>query len=271
MRKRRFLYWSAAFGALTVVVLMNYYCYRAAMGKYTQLSRSYHEEIAGAVQKEVSKQVEVKFEDLSEGLPVANTEEMLSVNTVYQIENYDKVKDQTTTEYETIPEELVGFNREEADGYFKKYMQNLPVEEFLNGLQSIGITTFSKDRIIVRKIYDPSKVKYRYYLIAVDGEVVVYYGDQKTVYEYTGISTDTLSKEEQMSLKNGIEVKDEESAILIYPGTVKPGIVSTYDDHRMAMAFALLGIRAEGIVIDNCECCRKTFEDYFKVLDRVLA
>ena len=199
MRKRRFLYWSAAFGALTVVVLMNYYCYRAAMGKYTQLSRSYREEIAGAVQKEVSKQVEVKFEDLSEGLPVANTEEMLSVNTVYQIENYDKVKDQTTTEYETIPEELVGFNREEADGYFK------------NGLQSIGITTFSKDRIIVRKIYDPSKVKYRYYLIAVDGEVVVYYGDQKTVYEYTGISTDTLSKEEQMSLKNGIEVKDEDA------------------------------------------------------------
>ena len=112
---------------------------------------------------------------------------------------------------ETIPEELVGFNREEADGYFKKYMQNLPVEEFLNGLQSIGITTFSKDRIIVRKIYDPSKVKYRYYLIAVDGEVVVYYGDQKTVYEYTGISTDTLSKEEQMSLKNGIEVKDEDA------------------------------------------------------------
>jgi len=89
MRKRRFLYWSAAFGALTVVVLMNYYCYRAAMGKYTQLSRSYREEIAGAVQKEVSKQVEVKFEDLSEGLPVANTEEMLSVNTVYQIERPD--------------------------------------------------------------------------------------------------------------------------------------------------------------------------------------
>ena len=70
---------------------------------------------------------------------------------------------------------------------------------------------------------------------------------------------------------SSVEVKEEESAILIYPGTVKPGIVSTYDDHRMAMAFALLGIRAEGIVIDNCECCRKTFEDYFKVLDRVLA
>lgn len=70
--------------------------------------------------------------------------------------------------------------------------------------------------------------------------------------------------------KLGVEVKEEESAILINPGKVQPGVVDTYDDHRMAMAFALLGIRAEGIVIDNCECCKKTFEDYFRVLDRVL-
>lgn len=70
--------------------------------------------------------------------------------------------------------------------------------------------------------------------------------------------------------KLGIDVKEEESAILISPGEVKPGVVSTYDDHRMAMAFALIGLRAEGIVIDDCECCRKTFEDYFEVLDRIL-
>lgn len=71
--------------------------------------------------------------------------------------------------------------------------------------------------------------------------------------------------------KLGIDVKEEESAIRINPGTIKPGVVSTYDDHRMAMAFALIGIRAEGIVIDDCECCKKTFEEYFRVLDTVLA
>lgn len=70
--------------------------------------------------------------------------------------------------------------------------------------------------------------------------------------------------------KLGIDVKEEESAILIHPGKVSPGVVSTYDDHRMAMAFALLGIRAEGIIIDQCECCKKTFEEYFQVLDKVL-
>ena len=89
-------------------------------------------------------------------------------------------------------------------------MNRLPVEEYLDGLQSIGIVSFSAERLVVKRIYDNSKVEYRFYLIAVDGEVVVYYGDKKTVYEYTGIETKNLSKEERTMLKKGLEVKDEE-------------------------------------------------------------
>lgn len=51
---------------------------------------------------------------------------------------------------------------------------------------------------------------FRYYLIVVDGEVVVYYGDKKTVYEYTGIETKNLSKDDRKILKQGLEVKDDE-------------------------------------------------------------
>jgi len=53
----------------------------------------------------------------------------------------------------------------------------------------------------------------------------------------------------------------------IMPGTPQPAEIETYDDHRMAMAFSLLGLRTEGIVIKNAECCRKTFETYFDVLN----
>lgn len=67
----------------------------------------------------------------------------------------------------------------------------------------------------------------------------------------------------------GIKVEEEEGAIRIYPGEVKPAVIETYDDHRMAMAFALVGLKTEGIVIDNCECCGKTFENYFSVLDGI--
>ncbi len=48
--------------------------------------------------------------------------------------------------------------------------------------------------------------------------------------------------------------------------TLHGGIVQTYDDHRVAMSFALIGLRVPGIVIDNPGCCAKTFENYFEVL-----
>jgi len=47
-------------------------------------------------------------------------------------------------------------------------------------------------------------------------------------------------------------------------------IIKTYDDHRFAMAFTLLGLKADGITIDDPLCCRKTFENYFEVLDELL-
>lgn len=64
----------------------------------------------------------------------------------------------------------------------------------------------------------------------------------------------------------GIACEERDDGITICPGEVKPAVVHTYDDHRMAMAFAVTGCRAEGIVIDNPDCCRKTFENYFSLL-----
>lgn len=60
-------------------------------------------------------------------------------------------------------------------------------------------------------------------------------------------------------------------SITIYPGTPKACVVNTYDDHRMAMGFALIGLRAPGIAIHDPGCCRKTFENYFHVLEDVIA
>lgn len=69
----------------------------------------------------------------------------------------------------------------------------------------------------------------------------------------------------------GIRCEEAQDSITIYPGTPHPCTVATYDDHRMAMGFALTGLRAEGIVIDDPGCCRKTFENYFEVLDQVIS
>ena len=65
----------------------------------------------------------------------------------------------------------------------------------------------------------------------------------------------------------GIKCDEGEAEVTIYPGTPQPGLVETYEDHRMAMAFSLIGLRADGIQINDPSCCRKTFEEYFEVLD----
>ena len=61
------------------------------------------------------------------------------------------------------------------------------------------------------------------------------------------------------------EINDGDG-IEIEPGTPHAATIETYEDHRMAMAFSLIGLRVDGIVIKNAECCAKTFENYFEVL-----
>lgn len=58
--------------------------------------------------------------------------------------------------------------------------------------------------------------------------------------------------------------------ILIYPAPLHGAEIDTYDDHRVAMSFALVGLIVEGVVIKNPMCCRKTFENYFDVFESVV-
>lgn len=68
------------------------------------------------------------------------------------------------------------------------------------------------------------------------------------------------------------EEAPEEKGIRIYPaapGEIKETEVETYEDHRMAMAFTLVGLKTGKITIKNPGCCRKTFENYFEIIDQL--
>jgi len=98
----------------------------------------------------------------------------------------------------------------------------------------------------------------------------------ETPVTITGIGHIRVQESDRLSAiatelkKMNIKVEEGEDRIKIYPGNPNPSIVDTYEDHRMAMGFSLIGLRAEGIVIDNPNCCKKTFEQYFSKLDRVI-
>ena len=67
----------------------------------------------------------------------------------------------------------------------------------------------------------------------------------------------------------GLSVEEHPDGMTIHPGPLQPGSVATYDDHRMAMSFALLGLRVPGIVIADPGCTSKTYPHYFDDLDRL--
>ena len=69
----------------------------------------------------------------------------------------------------------------------------------------------------------------------------------------------------------GLSVEEHPDGMTIHPGPLQPGTVATYDDHRMAMSFALLGLRVPGIVIADPGCTSKTYPHFFDDLDRLCA
>jgi 3-phosphoshikimate 1-carboxyvinyltransferase len=78
--------------------------------------------------------------------------------------------------------------------------------------------------------------------------------------------TDRISAVVTELRRLGIDVEERQDGITIQPGTPSRGTVLTYDDHRMAMSFAILGSVSEGIVIDDPGCVAKTFPGFFQHL-----
>ncbi len=65
----------------------------------------------------------------------------------------------------------------------------------------------------------------------------------------------------------GVQVDEHEDGLTVYPcRNFTPATVQTYNDHRMAMAFSLIGLQVAGVTIENPACVSKTFPKYFEVL-----
>ncbi|MBI5945436.1 MAG: 3-phosphoshikimate 1-carboxyvinyltransferase [Chloroflexi bacterium] len=65
----------------------------------------------------------------------------------------------------------------------------------------------------------------------------------------------------------GVRVEEHDDGMTIYPAEeMRSASIQTYNDHRMAMAFSLIGLRFDGVTIENPSCVSKTFPNFFEVL-----
>jgi 3-phosphoshikimate 1-carboxyvinyltransferase len=69
----------------------------------------------------------------------------------------------------------------------------------------------------------------------------------------------------------GVDAEEEPDGFVVRPRPIRPATVQTYDDHRMAMAFALVGLRAPGVQIADPSCVAKTFPGFWAFLDELRA
>ncbi len=78
--------------------------------------------------------------------------------------------------------------------------------------------------------------------------------------------TDRLKALETELRRLGARATADRDSLRIEPDRLRGAEIDTYDDHRMAMSFALAGLRVPDVVIKNPECVSKTWPDYFKML-----
>ncbi|GMW03775.1 MAG: 3-phosphoshikimate 1-carboxyvinyltransferase 2 [Candidatus Hydrogenedentota bacterium] len=81
--------------------------------------------------------------------------------------------------------------------------------------------------------------------------------------------TDRISAVVTELRKLGADVEEFEDGMRISPRPLHGAEIDTYDDHRMAMSFAMAGLRVPGVVIRDPKCVTKTFPDFFERFGRL--
>jgi len=102
---------------------------------------------------------------------------------------------------------------------------------------------------------------------------VAVFADSPTVVRGIGFirakETDRISAIVTELQRAGIDAAVDEDGFTINPGPLRPARFRTYDDHRMAMSLALVGLRAPGVEIEDPGCVAKTYPGYFDDLARL--
>ena len=79
--------------------------------------------------------------------------------------------------------------------------------------------------------------------------------------------TDRIAALRQELAKMGIETSLEKNSLVINGGSPRGAEIDTYQDHRMAMAFAVAGLRIPGMVIENPDCVNKSLPGFWALLE----
>lgn len=191
-----------------------YISYKKTLENYQEEQRAKNEEQSKLVEQTDHLLAAETKDDLTKTDPsvAADTvkEDRITDKTEYVLVRYDLKMNQVIEDNKQVPAGLIGMNRQEVVNYLTEYMKDISLDELRAGLVSYELQAFSTDRVVLQKTYDPDRMPYEYYIGLQNYEVVVYYCDKETIFEYTGIDARALSEDDQYQLLDGIFVTDQE-------------------------------------------------------------
>lgn len=198
-----------------------YFSFKNALIKYNreaveQNSKLLYEVLQSSGESE--RLLRQMMEEKEEVYLVSSSQDTLHENASYFLEICCLQSRTEEREQLALPGFMVGIDRKGLKAYVDGYMDTMPVTEYLNGLISFEIVSFSEDRVVLRKTYDETKVENQFFICGKNGSVIVYYSDLKTVYEYTDIPLNELSDEVRQSVEQGFYVKDIQELYSILEG-----------------------------------------------------
>lgn len=92
----------------------------------------------------------------------------------------------------------------------------------------------------------------------------------RNVYNWRLKETDRLQAMAAELRKTGAEVTEYNDGLrIVPPAVIQRARIATYNDHRMAMCFALLTFAPAGVDIEDAQCCDKTYPEFFQDFSRI--
>lgn len=143
------------------------------------------------------------------GVEVAGYEETISVDTDYIILEYDVLRKRKTEIQKELPAMYYGMNQQQFTDAMEAYAMAVPLSEKERGFIGLEVQNFSASRVVVRMDYRYVNPDTCFYLKLINGEVVAFLEDQRTIYMNTGICFEDLPKQIQDQIKYNLCLKGE--------------------------------------------------------------
>jgi len=219
---KKILYSSLLFAGISALFGLCYYIsFKNALIHYNKEAVEQNTKLLNEILQssgESEKLLQQMLNETMEAESVDASSETLRATASYFLETKYLQRQTEEREQLAIPGFMVGLDRKELSAYVEGYMESMPINEYLNGLISYEIVSFSPDKVVLRKVYDETKVENQFYLCRKGDFIVVYYSDLRTVYEYTEIRVDGLIEEAQQAIEQGFYIKDTQELYSILEG-----------------------------------------------------